>query len=90
MTADDEKKPTRAGSAGEVCGKGEGTTVWGGGLRMRQPSLRGVPACACTRGRSGNGASGPRGRASGQRAEVGVRAEVAGRSRGLGGDRACR
>lgn len=32
----------------------------------------------------------PRGRASGQRAEVGVRAEVAGCSRGLGGDRACR
>lgn len=31
-----------------------------------------------------------RGRASGRRAEVGVRAEVAGWSRGLGGDRACR
>lgn len=29
----------------------------------------------------------PRGRASGRRAEVGVRAEVAGWSRGLGGDR---
>lgn len=29
----------------------------------------------------------PRGRASRQRAEVGVRAEVAGWSRGLGGDR---
>lgn len=80
-------KLAKAGSEGELRESGGGQRT-GRGSRMRHPSLRGDPACARTRGVEAEMA--PRGRASWQRAEVGVRAEVAGWSRGLGGDRACR
>lgn len=62
----------------------------GGVSRMRTHALCWPPyqdalAGVCTREEEAEMA--PRGRASRRRAEVGVRAEVAGWSRGLGGDR---